>query len=376
MKTTLIYPVLYASIMMLNACGPAKSTDAVQAPATFPVLTLQPQNTQLFQEYPATLEGEETVEIRAKVNGYIEKVYVKEGALVQPGQALFKLDANSFLQEVNHKNAAVQAAAAALETASIQTSRTAALVAKKIVNSFELVSAKNTERVRQAELNQAKADLSAAKTQLAYTNIVSPIRGVVGSLPFKTGSLVSTTSTAALTTVANTNRIFAYFSLSEQQLNNFLDQFPGAHTKEKLTHMPEVSLILSGGNTYPVKGKIETLSGVLNATTGAANFKAIFPNPDARLWSGASATISIPKVVDKALMIPKAATFEQQGQYFVFRVDQQQNVHHTPVQILNTATEKNYIVTKGLTAGDVIVAEGLGNLKDGMKIKPAQAPSK
>ncbi|KIO77124.1 hypothetical protein TH53_10785 [Pedobacter lusitanus] len=375
MKTKLIYSCLSACLI-LSSCGTSKNPDQQENIQEFPVLSLAPQKTNLFAEYPATLQGEQTVEIRSKVDGYIEQVYVAEGAVVSKGQPLFKIDANSYQQEMNNKNAAVLAAIANLETASIQTERTKILVEKKIVNSFELTSAKNVEQVKKAELNQARADLSAAKSKLAYTNIVSPINGVVGSLPYKIGSLVSSTSEAALTTVANTRQIYAYFSLSQQQLGTFLSQYNGQKVSDKFRNMPEVSLIMQDGTVYHAKGKIETLSGVLNASTGAANFKAVFPNPDSQLWSGASATIQIPTQIKSAILVPKSTTFELQGKYFVFKVDQKNIVHHTPIDIMDAVTDKDYVVTTGLSAGDKIVTEGLGNLKDGMKIKPNHPTSK
>ncbi|RAJ36982.1 efflux RND transporter periplasmic adaptor subunit [Pedobacter cryoconitis] len=369
MKTTLIYSCLSACLI-LSSCGNSKNPQQREHIQEFPVLSIKAQKADLFAEYPTTLQGEQTVEIRSKVDGYIEQVYVAEGTIVSKGQPLFKIDANSFQQEMNNKNAAVLAAVANLETASIQTERTKVLVEKKIVNSFELTSAKNVEQVKKAELNQAKADLSAAKSKLAYTNIVSPINGVVGSLPYKIGSLVSSTSETALTTIANTKQIYAYFSLSQQQLGAFLNQYDGQQINEKFKHMPQVSLLMQDGELYNTKGKIETLSGVLNASTGAANFKAVFPNPEAKLWSGASATIRIPTQLNDAIMVPKSTTFELQGKYFVFKVDQKNIVHHTAIDIMEAVTDKNYVVTKGLAAGDQIVTEGLGNLKDGMKIKP------
>ncbi|UZJ63404.1 efflux RND transporter periplasmic adaptor subunit [Sphingobacterium sp. KU25419] len=149
------------------------------------MLTLGAQKADLYVEYPATLEGIQTVEIRSKIDGYIEEVFVEEGSLVKIGQKLFKIDANRFVQDVNQRKAAVLAVEAALETASIQVLRTQALVDKKIVNSFELTTARNVERVKKAELNQAKAALSDAQSQLAFTQIVSPIMGIVGRLPLK-----------------------------------------------------------------------------------------------------------------------------------------------------------------------------------------------
>ncbi|MCC9070335.1 efflux RND transporter periplasmic adaptor subunit [Flavobacterium sp. F-65] len=373
MKKTIA--ILFIGTLSIVSCD-TKKTEQVETPKEYPTLKLKAQRANVSVEYPTTLEGEQTVEIRSKIDGYIEQVYVEEGSVVTKGQPLFKIDANSYLQEVNNKRAAVLAAEASLETAVIQTKRTAALAEKKIINTYELTSAKNIERVKRAELSQANADLSAAKSKLAFTNIVSPINGVVGSLPFKIGSLVSSTAPDPLTTVANTRQVYAYFSLSQQQLNSFLSQYSGNKLKDKFKNMPEVSLQTADGEIYPQKGKIQTLSGVLNASTGAANFKAVFPNPDAKLWSGASATIIIPTQFEDAILVPKKAVFELQGRFFVFAIDAQNVVRNTEIKIRNTATEKEYVVSEGVKSGVSIVTDGIGNLRDGEKITPIVALAK
>ena len=370
-----ITALLFIGTLLIVSCN-KKNAAPTESPAVYPTLTLKTQKANVSVEYPTTLEGEQTVEIRSKIDGYIEQVYVEEGSAVAKGQALFKIDANSYLQDVNNKKAAVLAAEASLETAVIQTKRTAALAEKKIINTYELTSAKNLERVKRAELSQANADLSSAKSKLAFTNIVSPINGVVGSLPFKIGSLVSISAAEPLTTVANTKNIYAYFSLSQQQLNSFLSQYSGNQLKDKFRNMPAVYLVTADGETYSQKGKIQTLSGVLNANTGSANFKAVFPNPDGKLWSGASATIVIPTQFTVAILVPKKAVFELQGRFFVFTTDAQNVVHNTEIKIRNTATEKEYLVTEGLKSGSTIITDGIGSLRDGMKITPTVSTSK
>lgn len=205
---------------------------------------------------------------------------------------------------------------------------------------------------------------------------MSPINGVVGSLPYKIGSLVSSSASDPLTTVANTKNIFAYFSLSQQQLNSFLSQYSGNQLKDKFKNMPAVSLVTADGEIYSSKGKIQTLSGVLNASTGSANFKAVFPNSAGKLWSGASATIVIPTQFEDAILVPKKAVFELQGRFFVFTVDAQNVVHNTEIKIRNTTTEKEYIITEGVKSGDTIVVDGIGNLRDGMKIARLTSSSK
>ncbi len=368
MRKTNLY-LLVAFAVIVAACESKKET-ATELIGTYPTLVLSAQKTVLQLEYPTTLEGVETVEIRSKIDGYIEAVYIEEGSTVTTGQRLFKIDANRFMQEVNQRKAAVTAVEAALETASIQVVRTQALVDKKIVNTFELTTAKNLERVKRAELQQARAALSDAQSQLAFTQISSPISGIVGRLPFKKGSLVNSNSELALTTLANTQEMFAHFSLSQKQLNLFIDQYPGKNRDEKIKNMPELSLIQANGENYPLPGKIQNLSGVLNGQTGSANFKALFPNPDGILWSGASATLRIPTIIDQAIRVPKKAVFEIQGTFFVYRVDAKNTVHHTEIELFPTATERDFVVLKGLKAGDALVTEGIETLRDGMSIQP------
>lgn len=374
MKKTHLYLLLFLVLGMFS-CDSKKET-ATSETTVYPVLTLKSEKTILSVEYPTTLEGLQTVEIRSKIDGYIEEVFIEEGSLVYAGQKLFKIDANRFVQDVNQRKASIMAVEAALETASIQVLRTQSLVDKKILNSFELTKAKNVEKVKKAELNQAKAALSDAQSQLAYTQIVSPISGIVGRLPLKKGSLVSSTSETALTTIANTQDVYAHFSLSQKQLNSFLNQYPGKSIAEKLRNMPEVNLRTADGKDYGPKGKIQSLSGVISLETGSANFRALFPNPDGLLWSGASATLQLPTTIDEAVKVPKKAVFEMQGNYYVYKVDAKNTVHHTEIKVLSITTEQHYVVQHGLASGDKIITEGIGTLKDGMQIQLSPVSTK
>jgi len=374
MKKMHLYLLLFL-VSGMGSCDSKKET-ATSEIIAYPVLTLKSEKATLSVEYPTTLEGLQTVEIRSKVDGYIEEVFIEEGSLVHTGQKLFKIDANRFVQDVNQRKAAVLAVEAALETASIQVLRTQSLVDKKIVNSFELTTAKNVERVKKAELNQAKAALSDAQSQLAFTQIVSPISGIVGRLPLKKGSLVSSTSETALTTIANTKEVYAHFSLSQKQLNSFLNQYPGKSMAEKLRNIPQVNLRTADGKDYGSKGKIQSLSGVISLETGSANFRALFPNPDGLLWSGASATLQLPTTIDEAVKVPKKAVFEMQGNHYVYTVEAKNTVHLTEIKVLPIATEQHYVVQYGLAPGDMIITEGIGNLKDGMQIQPNPVSTK
>lgn len=368
MKKNSFYLLVFVAITWLS-CDQTKMTTET-AVASYPTVKLTPQKTVLHLEFPTTLEGLETVEVRSKIDGYIEEVFVEEGQQVQTGQKLFRIDANQFVQEVNQRKAAISAIEAALETTHLQVQRTQILVDKNIVNSFELTTAKNLERVKRAELIQAKSALSDAQSQLAFTQIVSPIDGVVGRLPFKKGALVQSTSDLALTTIANTKQVYAHFAVNQQQLNRFLAPYPGKSLSEKLQNIPAVTLVTSEGVDYEHTGKVQSLSGILNAQTGSANFRALFPNPNGVLWSGASAVLKIPTQLEEALLLSKKAVFEIQGKYFVYKMDVQNQVSQIEIEVLSTATEQEYIVQSGLKTGDIIVCEGIGTLRNGMTIHP------
>lgn len=374
MEKTHLYLLFFLFIGLISC--ESKKESPTNKISSYPVLTLNAQKADLYVEFPATLEGIQTVEIRSKIDGYIEEVFVEEGSLVKIGQKLFKIDANRFVQDVNQRKSAMLAVEAALETASIQVLRTQALVDKKIVNSFELTTARNVERVKKAELNQAKAALSDAQSQLAFTQIVSPITGIVGRLPLKKGSLVSSNSEMALTTIANTREVYAHFSLSQKQLNGFLYQYTGRNMAEKLKNMPSVTLRTADGNDYMPQGKIQSLSGVMSRETGSANFRALFPNPEGLLWSGASAILRIPTTIDQAILLPKKAVFEIQGNYFVYKLGPKNIVNHTEIVVYPTSTEQEYVVKSGLHIGDIVITEGIGTLSNGMEIKPAPISNK
>lgn len=211
---------------MLAACGSKKEQDATTAGATmpaqpYPVFKVIQKNAVLQTDYPATLQGEQNIEIRPKIDGYVEHIYVDEGQAVKKGQLLFRINAPQYLQELNNAAAAVSSAEADVNTAELQVKKTKPLVDQDIISKYELESAENTLRTRKAMLAQARANLSNAKTNLGYVTIVSPVDGVIGTLPYKLGSLVNGTTEKPLTTVSNISHVYAYFSMNEKQLLEF-----------------------------------------------------------------------------------------------------------------------------------------------------------
>ncbi|MNY16611.1 Efflux pump periplasmic linker BepF [compost metagenome] len=260
--------------------------------------------------------------------------------------------------------------------ARLQVQKTKSLVEKNIVNKYELQEADLTLQSRLADLAQAEATLVNANVNLGYTRISSPVEGVIGSLTFKTGSLVSGTMAKPLTTVSNISKIYAYFSMNEKQLLEFIRNTKGVDLKAKIANTPQVSLVLSDGSLYPDKGTIGSINGLINEQTGSARIRATFSNALNLLRSGGSAQVQIPQEISNGFLIPQRAVADVQGKKFVYTVGKDAALTMVNVEVMEATSGHFYIVTKGVKAGDQIVLEGIQFLKDGMKINPVPADSK
>jgi len=373
--TTLFFSISIA--MVLASCGgndDAKKAAAAAAagPQAYPVFTVNAQTTELNSDYPATIEGIQNIDIRPKVDGFIQKILVDEGTVVKKGQLLFTIMAPQYEQEVRTARAAISSAEADVNAAQLQVNKTKPLVEKDIISKYDLDAAQLTLQSRKAALAQARATLANAQVNLGYTSITSPVDGIVGSIPFRTGSLVSSSSTEPLTTVSNTSKVYAYFSLNEKQLLDFSTTYKGNTLSQQMKNIPAVSLVLADGTVYAQNGKIESINSQINTNTGSASLRATFPNPIALLKSGGSASVRIPQKVENAIMVPQKSTIDLQGKKFVYVLGDSSKVISTEIQIMDLAKDKFFVVTKGLKAGDKIVLEGFQSLKDGVKIKPEE----
>lgn len=341
---------------------------------SYKVVTLQPRQATLNNDYPASIQGLQNIEIRPKVDGFVDGIYVDEGSLVKKGQLLFKIKAPQYEQDVRTAEAGIQTAQADVATAQLQVNKVKPLVEKDIVSHFELESAQNALQTKRAALAQAKAALVNARVNLGYTTITSPVDGVIGSLPYKLGSLVNSNTTDPLTTVYNTATIYAYFAMNEKQLLDFSRDSTNKQTsfKSKLSNLPRVTLVLSDGSIYDHTGKVETVNGLINVNTGSANIRAAFANPRGLLRTGSSATVRVPNELKAALIVPQTVTYQLQDKRFVYVVDAQDKVKNVAITTMDNTPGQFYVVTGGLHAGDKIIAESVASLKDGTQIKPIE----
>ncbi|WP_423130379.1 efflux RND transporter periplasmic adaptor subunit [Gaoshiqia sp. Z1-71] len=336
----------------------------------YQVVTLKPQDITLYKDYPATLQGKQTVEIRPKVAGYIDAILVDEGAFVRKGQVLFRLNANDIQASVRSAEAQVKVAEAEVVASTINLEKTKPLVEKDIISKFDLESAESTLKAREAQLAQAKANLENARANLQYTVITSPTDGIIGNFPYRMGSLVSSTIAQPLTTVSNTNEMYAYFAMNEKEFLALTNRLEGANLQQKLATLPGVQLALADNSLYREGGTIETASGLVDQQTGSVNVRATFPNSEGLLRSGSSGSVRIPQPLAAALIVPQNATFELQNKHFVYVVGAENKVRSTPVEVLSGNLKEVYVVTSGLNEGDQVVVEGIASLRNDMPIQP------
>lgn len=356
----------------LVSCGGSDTKTAVAAPAAkdYQVITISPRSTTLNIDYPATIEGQQNVEIRPKIDGYVERIYVDEGATVRQGQLLFQIRAPQYEQEVRTAQANIKIAQANVNAAQMEVNKVRPLVEKNIISKYELQSAEYTLQSNQAALAQAQATLSNARTNLGYTTVTSPVNGVIGTLPYKIGSLVSSTTTLPLTTVSNISNIYAYFSINEKQALAFETITKELTKEQRAKSIPPVTLVLANGSEFSEKGRIETASGLINIETGSVRIRATFPNPNYMIRSGSSGMVRIPVTIDTAMMVPQKSTYEIQGKKFVYLVSDSSTVKSVEIKIRPDSDGQFFVVEEGLKAGDKIVLEGVASLRENMAIKP------
>ena len=336
-----------------NGNQQASGAMGAAAPKELPVITVGEHRTTANLSFPVNIEGVVNSPVQAKISGYITKVLVDEGQAVSQGQPMFQLETQTL-------NQSAASAKAQVEVAQVEVNKIRPLVEKNIVSKVQLETAL-------ANLQRAQAAYNEIASNIGFAVVKAPVSGVVGAISYREGALVTANNTV-LTTVSDVKDVYAYFSMNEKDYLSFLTQTKGATTKEKLANFAEVSLVLANGQLYDHKGKIQTVTGQIDPTTGSIQIRATFPNPDRLLTNGNSGTILIPQTFDKSLVIPEVAVFEQQGKIFAYKVEDN-TIKQTVVTLKNRA-DNLAVVETGLKAGDVIIVQGLNGVRTGDKVTP------
>lgn len=368
------------TLLSLLAVFVISCADKSQAPAAapaplLPVMAVTTENTTTDAEYPAAIQGTVDVEIRPQVSGNLDRVLIDEGAYVTKGQPLFKINERPYREQLNNALASLHAAEASYINAQLEVDKLTPLVQNKVVSDYQLKSAKASQKIAAANIEQAKAIAASAKINLGYTSITAPVNGYIGRLPKKQGSLVSATDIDALTTLSDVQEVYAYFSLSETDFIQFKSQYAGNSIGDKIKKLPPVTLILADNSAYPQTGKIDMVDGQFDKNTGAITVRAKFSNPNKTLRSGNTGKIRLGLEHNDAILVPQSATIEMQDKVFVFTVNKENKVTKMPITVIGKSGA-NYLIKDGVKSGDQIVLSGIDKLQEGQVIQPEKSAAK
>lgn len=351
--------------MCLASCKQA--SDASGMKPSYATMKVEATDKELSTSYSATIRGRQDIDIYPQVSGTLTKLCVEEGQTVRRGQVLFIIDQVPYLAALRTAEANVEAARAGVATSQLTYDSKKELYAQKVISEFDLKTSYNSLLTAKAQLAQAEAQQVNAANNLSYTEVKSPADGMVGTLPYRVGTLVSASLPKPLTTVSDNSNMYVYFSMTENQL---LDLTRRYGSKDKaLAEMDSIELQLNDRSVYPQEGKIETISGVIDTSTGTVSLRAVFPNKEGLLTSGGSGNVIIPVRKENCIVVPQSATYEVQDKVYVYKVVDGK-AQSVPVQVTRVNGGQEYIVESGLKVGDTIVAEGVGLLREGTSVQP------
>lgn len=343
-----------------------QQTPETKSQANYSIMKVSTSDKEITTTYSATIRGRQDIDIYPQVSGTIQELCVAEGDNVKKGQTLFIIDQVPYKAALNTAEANVKSANAALATAQLNYDSNKELYDQKVVSNFTLKTSENNYMTAQAQLAQAEAERVNAKNNLSYTVVKSPSNGVVGTLPYRVGALVSPSIPQPLTTVSDNSTMYVYFSMTENQLLSLVRQY--GSLDETLKQMPEIQLKLNDNSLYEQKGKIESISGVIDRQTGTVSVRAEFPNESRLLHSGASGSVLIPSIYKNCIIIPQEATVRHQDKVLTYKVIDGKAVS-TIIKVAEVNDGREYIVLEGLSVGDEIVSKGAGLLREGMQVK-------
>ncbi|MBR2026230.1 MAG: efflux RND transporter periplasmic adaptor subunit [Alistipes sp.] len=366
MKKNLLLGLMACLVVSTLLVGCTEKTSTTKRTREYNVMILKSTSRKLSSTYSATIRGKQDVDIRPKVQGYITDIKVKEGSIVRQGQTLFIIDQVPYQAALATAEANVDVAKAQVNAAELSATSKEKLFEQNIISDFDLRMARTNLASAKAQLAQARANELTASNNLSYTLVKSPVDGVVGTLPFRVGTLVSPSDAAPMTSVSDNSEMYVYFSMSESQVLSLKRQY-GA-LENALQELPMVELQLSDGTKYSEKGRIEAISGIIDPTTGSVTLRAKFPNSKRLLISGGSGTVLLPHRQEGCVVIPQHATFEVQDKVYAYKYEN--GVAKAKIiGVFEISNGKEYIVESGLIEGDTIIVEGIGLLRDDTPVK-------
>ena len=356
---SLAIAVVAIGAVMMTACGPK-----IQMPAqtSFETMTISKSDISIPLKYSATLKGTADVTIKPQISGQLVEVCITEGQQVKKGDVLFRIDSRDAQLELQSAEANLLAAQAKESSAKLEYESNKNLYEKKIVSKYVLDNSENQYKQAQASVAQYQATANRARVNLGYCTITAPVDGAIGSIPVFAGDQVN--SSTYLTMVSGNAKMYAEFSVSE----SVLEERANGDIEGSLENFPDVTFLFKSGTEYNKKGRITSITGTVDRTTGALTCKATFPNPNGVLYSGIQGTVVIPFDVKQVIVVPQNAVVRLQSKSLVYKVAADSCAYSAIVKTAGIGSERDLVVTEGLEVGEVIVTEGANNLVEGQRV--------
>jgi membrane fusion protein, multidrug efflux system len=367
----LLYLVLLSPIIGLQSCGSSANDQTDQQQQTIqkrPLVTLQESSVTLSKDYPARIEGKVNVDIRPQAEGYLEKIFVEEGAFVKAGQPLFKIADAPYREQLNTALANLHATQAELKRAELEVEKFTQLSQSRVTSDFQLKTAKAAYESAKANVALQEAAVAAAKINLGFTLVKAPVSGYIGRIPKRIGNLAARTDTEPLTTLSDIHEVYAYFSMTEQDFLA-LSRTSSQPLSQTIQKLPAVQLVLADGLPYAEKGKVQMVDGKFDTGTGSISVRAMFDNPRYLLRSGNTGRIILPETRQNVLLVPTQATTDIQNKIYVFRLTKDNRAERVAITV-NGKSGDNYVLAKGLQPGDRIVAKDASLVTEGEQVQP------
>jgi membrane fusion protein (multidrug efflux system) len=334
---------------------------------SFETITIEKKDITVPVKFSARLKGQTDVTITPQVSGQLINICVKEGDKVKKGQVLFVIDQRTAKLELESAEANLQAAIAQENSAKLEYESNKNLFEKKIVSQYTLTSAENSYKQAQASVAQARSAVNRAKVNLGFCTITATVSGIIGEIPVRTGDQVSPMT--QLTMLSGNTTMYAEFSVTESIVEAMVKEGMKANEVEKyIANLPPATFVMKNGTEYPHKGRVVSLTGVVNAETGSLTSKVSFPNPDGHLYSGIQGTIVMPFAENSVIVVPQYAVVRLQDKAQVYKVKADSTATAVEVTTEDTGNGKDFIVTSGLNEGDRIVTTGANNVTEGQKV--------
>jgi membrane fusion protein (multidrug efflux system) len=335
--------------------------------SSFETMTVEKSDIELPYKFSAKMKGQNDVTVTPQVSGQLMKICVSEGQQVKQGQTLFIIDQRNAQLELEAAQANLQAALAQENSAKLEFESNKNLFDKKIVSSYMLNNSENAYKQAQAAVAQARSAVNRAKVNLGFCTITASVSGVIGEIPVRAGDQVSPAT--QLTILSGNTSMYAEISVTEAIIESMVKEGVKATDLEKhLAKLPDATFVMKSGTEYPIKGRVASLTGVVNSATGSLTAKVSFPNPSGHLYSGIQGTVVMNFAEKGVIIVPQNAVVRLQDKSQVYIVKADSTASATDVTVEDTGNGKDFIVKSGLNPGDKIVTLGANNVTEGQKV--------